>query len=404
MIMKKKALMILLSLPAVLSLAGCGEKEEEVVINDTPRVREEKEADPTPTPEVLMQQEPPEDPIEEPDTADYEEVYAPVLVEIWGALDNGYDFDREYKYFPTGLMECVMYEDKDILLNSVGYRIEDISGDGVPELLVGRNEETDTGVPGEVSTVYACYACPDGEPVMVFEGMTRSTFRWIGDGSFYYFGSGGASYSMFGQCHLNYDGTEQIWDDYYFTDENDDMSLSFYHNTTGAWDTAVSEKLEMTDAEFFTLLSDVHYEVLDWEPFVDGLYSDGSSIGSGAAVLSVEWADDVVDDTTDYIAYEPDYTDQYTTHVLISTDSEVRDFTLYELSLADVDDNGKAEYDMKECFSVKELKPDKPLCAGMNFPGDMPNNGFKYTDRNGTEHFFVISVSGRDGSLVVTEE
>ena len=45
-----------------------------------------------------------------------------------------------------------------------------------------------------------------------------------------------------------------------------------------------------------------------------------------------------------------------------------------------------------------------PIYAGMNFPGDLPNNGFIYTDENGKDRFFVISQSGEDGSLGFSEE
>ena len=85
-------------------------------------------------------------------------------------------------------------------------------------------------------------------------------------------------------------------------------------------------------------------------------------------------------------------------------DTEVKDFKLYEVSLADVDDDGNAVFDKTEVYITGSITPDKPLCAGMNFPGDTPHNAFEYKDDNGEIHFFVIDISGRDGSLVVTEQ
>ena len=162
----------------------------------------------------------------------------------------------------------------------------------------------------------------------------------------------------------------------------------------------MAEKLEISDVDFWNLLSDVSYELIDWDHF--DTYAAGDT-ASSAVKVTVEWADDVVNELTDYVSYEPDYTDQYTTHVLISVDKEVKDFRLYELALTDVDDDGNAVFDEKEVYKTDVLTPDKPLCAGMNFPGDTPHNGFKYTDADG-EHFYVIDISGRDGSLVVTEQ
>ncbi|MCR4584831.1 MAG: hypothetical protein K5686_03825 [Lachnospiraceae bacterium] len=397
--MKKSKLTVILALITAVSLAGCGEKEEEVEVNERPRERTEvAEATPTSEPEPTIEVEPPLDGpgSEMPYDLSYEEVYAPVLDEISGALADGYDYDRDYKYVPSGLIELIMYEDKDRLPGMIGYRYDDISGDGIPELLIGRNELPDTDAPAEVATVYGCYTCRDDEPVVIFEGMTRSTFRWSGNGVFNYFGSGGAMFSLFGTCHLDKDGT-QVWDDFYFSDEKEDGTLGFYHNTSGVCDAALSEELNISDVEFWNLLSDQNYESLDWTYFDS--YTAGTVSGSGS-VVSVEWADGVVDESTDYIAYDPDYTDQYTTHVLISTNKPVKNFRIVELTIDYMGDDGYIEFIKEEKFRLDELTPDKPLCAGINFPGDSPHNGYIYTDDNGEDRFFIIDVSGMDGSLM----
>ena len=74
--MKKKILTIAYSAMLGFCLAGCGEKEEEIVVNDRPRERAEAD-EITPTEEPLMQQEPETDPDPEPEpeNVDYEEVY-----------------------------------------------------------------------------------------------------------------------------------------------------------------------------------------------------------------------------------------------------------------------------------------------------------------------------------------
>ncbi len=399
--MRKRALTFILPLMAAMLITGCGDKEEEAEVTVRPRIRDEAET-------AIAEPEPEAEP--EPDVATIEPfwdgpgsekpyddaVYEPVLDCYYDMIVNGYDADRDYEYMSTGLMEELMYS-QDKMIDTAGYLIKDISGDQVPELLIGRNEPADYESPDEVSTVYAVYTVKDREPVMVFEGMTRSSFRWLGDGHFYYFGSGGAMFTLFGECHLSFDGTENEWDDFYFTDEKQGGEIGFYHNTTGAAIADQSEELDIPEAEFWSLMSDHQFVLLDWDLFKD--YKDGSAQSTVPAVKA-EWADGVVDESTDYISYEPDYTDQYTTHILFSVDKTVKNFRIVELSMKDVDDSGHVEFLYEEKYKLDELTPEKPLCAGMNFPGDTPHNGYLITDDNGKDRLFIIDLSGRDGSLL----
>ena len=68
------------------------------------------------------------------------------------------------------------------------------------------------------------------------------------------------------------------------------------------------------------------------------------------------------------------------------------------------DSDNSYKFVPKECYKLDSFTPDMPIYAGMNFPGDLPNNGFIYTDENGKDRFFVISQSGEDGSLGFSEE
>ena len=119
--------------------------------------------------------------------------------------------------------------------------------------------------------------------------------------------------------------------------------------------------------------------------------------------ISVKWADEVAGDSTDYISYEPDNSDEYTRHVLFSTNKEVKNFRIVEVFIKGSDDEGNLEILYEERYKLDLFTPEKPLCAGMNFPGDIPNNGFVYTDENGKDRVFIVSESGKDGSLFVSE-
>ena len=143
-----------------------------------------------------------------------------------------------------------MYQESDEALETVGYVLQDLNGDGVPELLIGMMDGGDKDLTG---TVYSGYSLKDDEPVCFLEGWARNTYRWLGGGRFYNFGSSGAMYSMFGVFTLSEDGTELDCEDLYFTGEGKNETLDFFHNTTGVWDEAEAELLDMSDEEFWAL-------------------------------------------------------------------------------------------------------------------------------------------------------
>ena len=50
------------------------------------------------------------------------------------------------------------------------------------------------------------------------------------------------------------------------------------------------------------------------------------------------------------------------------------------------------------------LSPEKPMVMWLSFPGDMSCYGLYFTDSSGTPHRYIISISGRNGLVVLTEE
>ena len=60
-----------------------------------------------------------------------------------------------------------------------------------------------------------------------------------------------------GRAHLRKDGTELIWDEVYLTKEVFPDGLGIFHNTTGSWDAADSEKLDISQNEFWEIMNDM---------------------------------------------------------------------------------------------------------------------------------------------------
>ena len=192
-------------------------------------------------------------------------VYNSVLDKICRSLADGTAGDSE----DEGLL--AIYEgtralnDGDVL-SAIGYRIEDINGDNVPELMIGLVNTLDDGK-ASGSQVLVLYTVQDGEPVCVAESFYRSMYQWAGDGSFYYCGSGGAAYHAFGMFSLPKGGTEMHGDEFYFTDVRDESfsEIVYYHNNTGVWDSAEAEELDVSDDEFWQLESQLSDQICTFE-------------------------------------------------------------------------------------------------------------------------------------------
>ena len=134
----------------------------------------------------------------------------------------------------------------DEKLSAAGYTIEDINGDGTPELIVGM-------VGGNV--LFNLYTLSEGEPVLVFDSFARNSYSLMEDGKFSYHGSSSAASSAFGVFSLPAGGTELECEDFWFSDikPGTDMEIGFYHNTAGVWEVESSEELEISEEEFWEM-------------------------------------------------------------------------------------------------------------------------------------------------------
>ena len=89
---------------------------------------------------------------------------------------------------------------------------------------------------------------------------------------------------------------------------------------------------------------------------------------------------------------------------MFTTDQTVTGFEVLVLGMSDIDQNGNIIWDKQIEYMIPEFTPEEPLVVYAPNPGDLPSLGISYTDIDGTERFFVLSISGYDGSLVMSEE
>ena len=197
---------------------------------------------------------------------DYVAVYKPILDQVYDVAMNGYDYDKGYENVSGGIIELASWETD--LKNKIKYVIWDISGDGVPELLIGYdNTAYQSGE--EYSTVLSGYTCVDGKPVCFLECWARSSCDWMGNGYFRHMGSNSAWEGTMGKCHVSKDGTKLIYDELYHH-IGDDVTgeTNFYYNTTGEYGIENSQKLDFTWDDYSRIENGYHVELLPWDSIV----------------------------------------------------------------------------------------------------------------------------------------
>ena len=147
--------------------------------------------------------------------ANSQELYGEVLAKYYDLIAHP-DGDRLFADGECGVFEAAQAIG-DEALNTIGYVFTDLNGDGTDELLVGVFDKAEGAhVKNEL---YAGYTLAGDAPVLLFEGWARNAYSLMDGGSLYYYGSGGAMYSIFGEAVVNGDALE--WVDYYFTHETE---------------------------------------------------------------------------------------------------------------------------------------------------------------------------------------
>lgn len=162
---------------------------------------------------------------------------------------------------------CVLVAAQDMLewgedpSAALGYVIQDLSGDGVPELVIGF-------LPDHSILEYAVYTLADGSPQLVL-GDESGSLGYVGNGSFHYVVTLPTGMGQ-GTVFLSQDGTQLLWNDFYFTldDIFGDDAITIYHNTTGSLDPAESELTDWTMEYFYAW--EPEYENLPMTPFSAG--------------------------------------------------------------------------------------------------------------------------------------
>ena len=402
--MKWKNSMLALLAAALLVLSACGSKEEGPRISDLTKPAVEETTQTAQEPAVAEPAQEPETEkgssikIEKKETAKDDEAEKQAQIEALLAayeaiLDRSVEVlssggDIETRDGEMGLLEACYGG------TGVGYAVEDLTGDGVPDLILGSLED---------DTIFAVYTGDRGEPVLMLEGGYRHPCRYLGGGRFFCSGSASAFNSILASYALSGDGLELTCEDFYFTDESADnmMTVAFFHNTSGVMDPDVSEQLDMDYDGFFAIEDKWMSQVrtIELTPFEVEFNASTSVVIDGPQVRAMwaggEWNGDY--DRIDLSTGEPVST------ILFVADSTVTDFQISSLFLESVDDYGNMNFSVTPLYTQDTLTPDWALVVDLTFYGDLPSYGISYVDANRQLWRFAIEISGYDGSIVLTE-
>lgn len=369
----------------IMTFAGCGTNNPTPGGTDT-----ENSTTSAPTQETAM---------------DYEKAYDTVLDGFYSRILTGQTDSELISCGENGITEAEPGKTAEEVLDSVGYAIRDLSGDGIPELIVG--SITEQNADKRYGTdIYAVYTYAEGNPVFVFDGSSRNRYSLLAENHFYHSGSAGAGVSLFGEYRLSEDGRTLICTDFYFTAAKDDgfTEIGYYRNNSGKTEPSASEELSLTESEFWAIeegLTD-GIQKLELTPFSACKDTDKETDPDREIRVQVMWAKDIGQSVSNYDQYTPDTTELQDMMVFTS-DSPVKDFKVLALSIADVDDDGNIRFTVTELYHHGTLSPEKPLAAGITVAGSIPNYGVSYEDDEGNTRRFAIEISGEDGSLYLTE-
>jgi len=405
----KKGFIVLLSGLLLVSFTACGLIKDTLPEADLPDQQAE-EAPTTQVPTALPEPEPTATP-EEPEF-EAAKAYADALEYFYQFMVTG-NTDIDYEYGTVGIAEQAFFRSTDEALESTGFAIIDLSGDGLPELFIGEMA-SDAESENLRTPAYALFTLQDDEPVLTLTGWYRNAYFYHGDGRFYNQGSNGAMYSIYGLYKLSPDGLNLDCEYYIFTYERDQSQteIGYYYNTTCKDDKAVSielseeealEKIEVLSSEPVAIELIPFSEYPQWRLDQGLAQSPTDTAHSAEAIVTADYANDAfLADTNSYDEVIIDLSEAQT-RIVFTANATVKDFKYLEILLTDCIDD-KCFFDIvEELYSTDSLRPERPLVIGMEFIGSIPNRGISFMDETGTIRYFSINQSGRDGSVYLLE-
>ena len=302
---------------------------------------------------------------------------------------RAYNDTIELNEFGSNWLTPRISENKAENFEKTGYAFRDLNGDGTPELIIGEIEDTSDNT-GIVPGVVYSYSKEKNEITEVFESWDRNINILLSDNSIVNTGSNGVSSSVLGHFVLEPETCSKKYKSFVFSELKDDKVV-YYTNTTGEYDPEKSETIESYDFEKAADELLASKAKIEFNPLSE--YKQSRPLNAAA------FSDDIKASAAFRL-----FEDSGRNTVFTATE-DISSVVLYDITDIKLSDEGSiVEYTSVPVYKVPELKAGESLAAGLEYGDVLPCNSICFVDKNGVMRSFVITQSGKDGSVILTEE
>lgn len=323
----------------------------------------------------------------------YEREYGKLVEGIYNFVNDG-DMGKMPQQGMTGIYELrdrMGYVDA---LNMLGYTLQDINNDKVPELIFAilDNEKQGKGYYGK--DIYAIYTFVDGKIKFVDEGWARSNIKLLANNMFLTRGNSSNTDYVLVLEDLLPNGNKRCVDMYFTRSKsNNEPGLDVYRNDVGRADVAVSQKTNMTADDFFDMGTEMAGDSVKLELLPLKEYKQRGFKGLAMQYLECMGIHELQDAKVDLSKYEQVSVPNpfKGADVIFRSTKNLEEFRLLELA------SGKSVY------SKDLLMADEKLVLHLESLETIPKNGISFKDDAGRERRFAILQSGKDGSIYLQE-
>lgn len=326
---------------------------------------------------------------------DYKSIYTPILDDVLELILRGPEL-HIVQNGEIGIAEALSSRKPSFSLEKIGYTLQDLNADEIPELILGAIDSCD-GNTMTGSELYSVYSIQNGAPTLILEGWSRSTWYLLRDGSLLNRGSNGAMYTIFGTYTLMQNDLHCL--DYFFTYEKDDRfeDIGIYHNCSGMWAKEVSEELEISVDAFWRLYEDAENQItpIELTPFT----AYGMEKGAIGSLVRVQWLKDIPSLPIDFTAYRD--SSEGNAEIVFTPIGTISQIKILSLAFQDFDEYGNPTFHSSVVFAQDTL--DRPLIAAISLGEVLPAYGISYMDDHGIIHTCTLELSGKDGAILMLE-
>lgn len=323
----------------------------------------------------------------------YEREYGKLVEGIYNFVNDG-NMDKVPQQGMTGIYELrdrMGYVDA---LNMLGYTLQDINNDKVPELIFAilDNEKQGKGYYGK--DIYAIYTFVDGKIKFVDEGWARSNIKLLANNMLLTCGNSSNTDYVLVLEDLLPNGNKRCVDMYFTRSKsNNEPGLDVYRNDVGRADVAVSQKTNMTADDFFDMGTEMSGDSVKLELLPLKEYKQRGFKGLAMQYLECMGVHELQDAKFDLSKYEQVSVPNpfKGADVIFRSTKNLEEFRLLELA------SGKSVY------SKDLLMADEKLVLHLESLETIPKNGISFKDDAGRERRFAILQSGKDGSIYLQE-